>query len=184
MIDLTQYRRRATHEVRIGACTIGGTHPVAVQSMSNTDTRDTAACVAQIERIARAGAPIVRLTAQGVREAENLRDITERLRADGNTTALVADIHFLPEAAAVAAQYVDKVRINPGNYRLDRGELEALVARCREPGASRCASASTTARSRSASSTSGATRPKGWWPQPWSFCTSAAARRSTRWSSR
>ena len=116
MIDLTQYRRRATHEVRIGACTIGGTHPVAVQSMTNTDTRDTAACVAQIERIARAGAPIVRLTAQGVREAENLRDITERLRADGNTTALVADIHFLPEAAAVAAQYVDKVRINPGNY--------------------------------------------------------------------
>ena len=134
MIDLTQYRRRATHEVRIGACTIGGTHPVAVQSMTNTDTRDTAACVAQIERIARAGAPIVRLTAQGVREAENLRDITERLRADGNTTALVADIHFLPEAAAVAAQYVDKVRINPGNYRLDRGELEALVARCRERG--------------------------------------------------
>ena len=104
MIDLTQYRRRATHEVRIGACTIGGTHPVAVQSMTNTDTRDIAACVAQIERIARAGAPIVRLTAQGVREAENLRDITERLRADGNTTALVADIHFLPEAAAVAAQ--------------------------------------------------------------------------------
>ena len=134
MIDLTQYRRRATHEVRIGACTIGGTHPVAVQSMTNTDTRDIAACVAQIERIARAGAPIVRLTAQGVREAENLRDITERLRADGNTTALVADIHFLPEAAAVAAQYVDKVRINPGNYRLDRGELEALVARCRERG--------------------------------------------------
>ena len=134
MIDLTQYRRRATHEVRIGACTIGGTHPVAVQSMTNTDTRDTAACVAQIERIARAGAPIVRLTAQGVREAENLRDITERPRADGNTTALVADIHFLPEAAAVAAQYVDKVRINPGNYRLDRGELEALVARCRERG--------------------------------------------------
>jgi len=57
MIDLTQYRRRATHEVRIGACTIGGTHPVAVQSMTNPDTRDTAACVAQIERIARAGAP-------------------------------------------------------------------------------------------------------------------------------
>ena len=67
MIDLTQYRRRATHEVRIGACTIGGTHPVAVQSMTNTDTRDTAACVAQIERIARAGAPIVRLTAQALR---------------------------------------------------------------------------------------------------------------------
>ena len=72
MIDLTQYRRRATHEVRIGACTIGGTHPVAVQSMTNTDTRDIAACVAQIERIARAGAPIVRPTAPGGGGAVNL----------------------------------------------------------------------------------------------------------------
>lgn len=151
--------------------------------MTNTDTRDTAACVAQIERIARAGAPIVRLTAQGVREAENLRDITERLRADGNTTALVADIHFLPEAAAVAAQYVDKVRINPATTASTAANWKRSSPAAAS-GASRCASASTTARSRSASSTSGATRPKGWWPQPWSFCTSAAARRSTKWSSR
>ena len=184
MIDLTQYRRRATHEVRIGACTIGGTHPVAVQSMTNTDTRDTAACVAQIERIARAGAPIVRLTAQGVREAENLRDITERLRADGNTTALVADIHFLPEAAAVAAQYVDAMIFLCHPITASTAANWKRSSPAAASGASRCASASTTARSRSASSTSGATRPKGWWPQPWSFCTSAAARRSTRWSSR
>ena len=134
MIDLTQYRRRRTHEVRIGGCTIGGDRPVAVQSMTNTDTLDTAASVAQIERIARAGAPVVRLTAQGTRQAENLRNIVTRLRADGFPTAVVADIHFLPEAAAVAAQYVDKVRINPGNYRTDHGELQALIARCRQRG--------------------------------------------------
>ena len=83
MIDLTQYRRRATHEVRIGACTIGGTHPVAVQSMTNTDTNDTEACAAQIERIDRAGGKIVRLTAQGRREGENLENIVRQLRADG-----------------------------------------------------------------------------------------------------
>ena len=134
MIDLTQYRRHRTHEVRIGSCTIGGDRPVAVQSMTNTDTLDTAASVAQIERIARVGAPVVRLTAQGTRQAENLRNIVTRLRADGFPTAIVADIHFLPEAAAVAAQYVDKVRINPGNYRTDHGELQALIARCRQRG--------------------------------------------------
>ena len=133
MIDLTQYRRRPTHEVRIGACTIGGTQPVAVQSMTNTDTRDTAASVAQIERIARAGAPIVRLTAQGIREAENLRDIVAQLRADGYPTAVVADIHFLPEAAAVAAQYVDKVRINPGNIG-GEDRVKAVADACRQKG--------------------------------------------------
>lgn len=134
MIDLTRYRRRKTHEVRIGACTVGGDRPVAVQSMTNTATLDTAASVAQIERIARAGAPIVRLTAQGLREGENLRGIVEALRADGFSTAVVADVHFVPEVAAVAARYVDKVRINPGNYRTTHGELEALIARCRERG--------------------------------------------------
>ena len=134
MIDLTQYRRRATHEVRIGACTIGGTHPVAVQSMTNTDTNDTEASVAQIERIDRAGGHIVRLTAQGRREGENLGNIVRQLRADGFRTAVVADIHFVPEVAAVAAKYVDKVRINPGNYRTDHGEFEALIEQCRERG--------------------------------------------------
>jgi len=134
MIDLTQFRRRRSHEVRIGATVIGGDRPIAVQSMTNTDTADVPASIAQIERIARAGAPIVRLTARGVREAEALQRIVSGLRADGYPTAIVADIHFLPEAASVAARYVDKVRINPGNYRTDRGELEALVAQCRERG--------------------------------------------------
>ena len=133
-MNLSKFIRRRACEVRIGDVVIGGTHPVAVQSMTNTDTNDTAASVAQIERIDRAGGPIVRLTAQGRREGENLGSIVRQLRADGFSTAVVADIHFVPEVAAVAAQYVDKVRINPGNYRTDRGELEALIEQCRERG--------------------------------------------------
>ncbi len=102
--------------------------------MTNTDTNDTAASVAQIERIDRAGGKIVRLTAQGRREGENLENIVRQLRADGFRTAVVADIHFVPEVAAIAARYVDKVRVNPGNYRLDRGDLQSLIAQCRERG--------------------------------------------------
>ncbi len=133
-MNLSEYSRRTACEVRIGQVTIGGTNPVAVQSMTNTDTNDTAASVAQIRRIAAAGGNIVRLTAQGRREGENLRAIVEQLRKEGCDAAIVADIHFLPEVAAVAAKYVDKVRINPGNYRTDRGELEALIEQCRERG--------------------------------------------------
>lgn len=133
-MNLSEYKRRPTCEVRIGRVTIGGEHPVAVQSMTNTDTCDTAASVAQIERIDRAGGKIVRLTAQGRREGENLANIVRELRADGFDTAVVADIHFVPEIAAIAARYVDKVRINPGNYRTDHGEFEALVEQCRERG--------------------------------------------------
>ena len=134
-MDLTQYRRRATTEVRIGGVVIGGGRPVVVQSMTNTDTNDTEASAAQVVRIARAGGRIVRLTAQGPREAENLRHIARRVRELGCDAALVADIHFLPEAAAVAAQYADKVRINPGNYRNARGQFAALVELCRARGA-------------------------------------------------
>ncbi len=133
-MNLSKFERRPTREVRIGKVTVGGKNPIAVQSMTNTDTNDTEACVAQIARIARAGGPIVRLTAQGRREGENLANIARRVRKEGLGTALVADIHFLPEVAAIAALSVEKVRINPGNYRNDRGELETLVARCRERG--------------------------------------------------
>lgn len=133
-MNLSKYMRRPSCEVRIGRVTIGGGHPVAVQSMINTDTNDTEASAAQIERIDCAGGKIVRLTAQGRREGENLANIVRRVREDGFSTAIVADIHFLPEVAAVAAQYVDKVRINPGNYRTEHGEFEALIARCRERG--------------------------------------------------
>ena len=133
-MNLSKYTRRVSCEVKIGATTIGGNHPIAVQSMTNTATADVEASVAQIERIADAGAPIVRLTAQGKREGEALRDIVAQVRKEGYPTAIVADIHFVPEIASIAAESVDKVRINPGNYRTSGGELEALIEKCRKRG--------------------------------------------------
>ncbi|MFO7574242.1 MAG: (E)-4-hydroxy-3-methylbut-2-enyl-diphosphate synthase [Bacteroidales bacterium] len=103
-------------EVRIGDLMLGGDNPVRLQSMTNTDTNDTAASLAQCIRIIEAGADMVRLTAQGVREAENLAVIKRELRRAGFTTPLIADIHFNPAAAETAARIVEKVRINPGNY--------------------------------------------------------------------
>ncbi len=115
-VDLYNYSRRETSEVNIGATPLGGGNPIRVQSMTNTCTLDTGACVAQIKRIVAAGGEYVRLTAQGTREAENLRNINAALRADGCLVPLIADIHFNPNVADVAALYVEKVRINPGNY--------------------------------------------------------------------
>lgn len=133
-MNLTKFSRRQSIEVTVGTTKIGGCNPIAVQSMTNTATADVAASVAQIERIADAGAPIVRLTAQGKAEGEAFAQIMPALRANGYNTAIVADIHFVPQIAAIAAQYVDKVRINPGNYRTDGGELEALIEQCKERG--------------------------------------------------
>lgn len=116
------YQRRKTREVRIGNVVIGGNNPVAVQSMTCTSTLDTPGSVAQIERIADAGGDIVRLTAQGVKEAENLAEIRKAVRADGYSVPLVADIHFNPKAALAAASNVEKVRINPGNF-VDPGRV-------------------------------------------------------------
>lgn len=116
MIDLFNYHRRASSVVHIGAIDIGGDNPVRIQSMTTTDTNDTEACVAQAERIIKAGGELVRLTTQGVREAENLKNINAGLRSDGFSTPLVADVHFNPRVADVAARYAEKVRINPGNY--------------------------------------------------------------------
>lgn len=115
-MDYFNYSRREAREVHIGATPMGGANPIRVQSMTNTPTMDTKACVAQAIRIIRAGGEYVRLTAPGVREAENLKDIEEGLHAAGYTTPLIADIHYTPKAADVAACYVEKVRINPGNY--------------------------------------------------------------------
>ena len=95
---------------------MGGSNPIRIQSMTNTATQDTEACVAQAKRIVDAGGEYVRLTAQGIKEAENLMNINAALRQDGYMVPLVADIHFNPKVADVAAQYVEKVRINPGNY--------------------------------------------------------------------
>lgn len=108
--------RRKTSEVKIGGICIGGNNPIAVQSMTSTSTMDTDGSVAQIKRIADAGAELVRLTAQGVREAANLSVIKSSLRSGGYGIPLVADIHFNPNAAFEAAKHVEKVRINPGNF--------------------------------------------------------------------
>ena len=133
-MNLSKYSRREAHEVNIGGVKIGSLHPIQVQSMTNTPTADTPLSVAQVKRIANAGAGIVRLTAQGRKEGENLENVVRELREDGYSTAIVADIHFVPEVASIAARYVDKVRINPGNYRTSNGELEALIEQCRERG--------------------------------------------------
>ena len=108
--------RRTTHEVRVGNIGIGGSNPIRVQSMTNTSTMDTEACVQQILRIVEAGGEIVRLTTQGTREAENMGVIRARLRELGCNVPLVADVHFNPAVAEVAARHCEKVRINPGNY--------------------------------------------------------------------
>jgi (E)-4-hydroxy-3-methylbut-2-enyl-diphosphate synthase len=100
----------------VGNIEIGGNNPIRIQSMATTDTNDTEASVAQAKRIIDAGGELVRFTTQGTREAENMKNISARLKADGYTTPLVADVHFTAHTADVAAQYCEKVRINPGNY--------------------------------------------------------------------
>ena len=116
MTDLFNYRRRQTTAVSIGNTPLGGEWPIRIQSMTTTPTTDTEASVAQAKRIADAGGEYVRLTTQGVKEAENLRNINAALRAEGYEVPLVADVHFNPKVAEVAALYAEKVRINPGNY--------------------------------------------------------------------
>ena len=108
--------RRKTVEVQVGNLPMGGDNPVRVQSMTTVSTMDTEGCIAQIKRIVDAGGEYVRLTTQGVREAENLKNIKEGLHRDGYDVPIIADVHFNANVADVAALYADKVRINPGNY--------------------------------------------------------------------
>lgn len=110
------YNRRKSSVTKVGNITIGGNSPIRVQSMTTTQTTDTEACVEQAIRIINAGGELVRLTTQGTREAENLQNIKLSLVDRGFNTPLVADVHFNPNVADVAAKYVEKVRINPGNY--------------------------------------------------------------------
>ena len=110
------YIRRKSSVCNVAQVAIGGDNPIRIQSMTNTNTNDTEGSVAQIKRIVDAGADIVRLTAQGTKEALNLANIKQNLRADGYDVPLVADIHFNANVADVAAGIVEKVRINPGNY--------------------------------------------------------------------
>ncbi|MBX6380136.1 MAG: (E)-4-hydroxy-3-methylbut-2-enyl-diphosphate synthase [Thermoflavifilum aggregans] len=114
--SLTRYQRLPTREVKIGDLPLGNFHPIRIQTMTTTDTMDTEATVAQCIRCIEAGAELVRITAPSIREAENLLNIKKALRQRGYHTPLVADIHFTPNAAEVAARIVEKVRINPGNY--------------------------------------------------------------------
>ncbi len=113
---MSVYTRRKTVPVRVGNTAIGGSNPIRLQSMTTTATMDTQGCIEQAIRIIEAGGELVRMTTQGTREAENMRLIREGLTARGYNTPLVADVHFNPAVADVAARYVEKVRINPGNY--------------------------------------------------------------------
>jgi (E)-4-hydroxy-3-methylbut-2-enyl-diphosphate synthase len=123
--SLTSYKRIHTRPVKVGNLIIGGGHPIRVQTMTTTDTMDTEATVAQVIRCIEAGAELVRVTAPSKKEAENLANIKALLHSKGYTTPLVADIHFTPNAAEIAARIVEKVRVNPGNY-VDKKKFEQI----------------------------------------------------------
>src|SRR5678816_1740809 len=128
--SLTEYKRLRTKEVKIGDLLLGNpdsyrSHPIRVQTMTTTDTMDTIATVEQFIRCIEAGAELVRITAPSKREAENLLHIKNELRSRGYNTPLVADIHFTPNAAEIAARIVEKVRVNPGNYA-DKKKFEHI----------------------------------------------------------
>ena len=114
--SLTKYSRFETREVRVGEIGVGGTNPIRIQSMTTTDTMDTKGTIDQSIRMIKAGCEIVRITAPSIKEAKNLKEIKDGIRAKGFNNPIVADIHFTPNAAEIAARIVEKVRINPGNY--------------------------------------------------------------------
>jgi len=121
--SLTEYSRYKTREVKIGDVPLGGNNPIRIQSMTITDTMNTSATVEQTIRMVEAGCEYVRITAPSINEARNLENIKKELRAQGCTVPLIADIHFTPNAAELAARIVEKVRINPGNY-VDKKKFE------------------------------------------------------------
>lgn len=114
--SLSSYKRLETLEVKIGDLLLGNHHPIRIQTMTTTDTMDTIATVEQSIRCIEAGAELVRITAPSKNEALNLQNIKDELRKRGYNTPLVADIHFTPNAAEIAARIIEKVRVNPGNY--------------------------------------------------------------------
>ncbi len=124
-VSLEKYTRLQTREVKIGDLRMGNGHPILVQTMTTTDTMDTQATVEQSIRCIEAGAQLVRITAPSKKEAENLQNIKDELRKRGYNTPLVADIHFTPNAAEIAARIVEKVRVNPGNY-VDKKKFEQI----------------------------------------------------------
>src|SRR6266480_5874307 len=123
--SLTEFKRLKTLEVRIGDLLLGNFNPIRIQTMTTTDTMDTIATVEQSIRCIEAGSELIRITAPSKNEAENLLNIKNELRKRGYTTPIVADIHFTPNAAEIAARIVEKVRVNPGNY-VDKKKFELL----------------------------------------------------------
>ncbi len=123
--SLTEYKRLATREVRVGDLLLGNFNPIRIQTMTTTDTMDTKATVEQSIRCIEAGSELIRITAPSKREAENLFNIKNELRKRGYAIPLVADIHFTPNAAEIAARIVEKVRVNPGNY-VDKKKFELI----------------------------------------------------------
>lgn len=123
--SLTQYSRLKTREVHIGDIPLGGLNPIRIQSMTTTDTMNTAATVEQSIRMIEAGCDYVRITAPSLNEAQNLKNIKDELKKRGYKTPLIADIHFTPNAAELAARIVEKVRVNPGNY-VDKKKFQTL----------------------------------------------------------
>ncbi len=123
--SLTSYKRLQTREIKIGDLLLGNGNPIRIQTMTTTDTMDTAATVAQTIRCIEAGAELVRITAPSKKEAEHLLVIKNELRKQGYTTPLVADIHFTPNAAEIAARIIEKVRVNPGNY-VDKKKFDLI----------------------------------------------------------
>ena len=123
--SLTEYKRLKTREVKIGDLLLGNFHPIRVQTMTTTDTMDTMATVEQSIRCIEAGSELIRITAPSKNEAENLLNIKNELRKRGYTTPIIADIHFTPNAAEIAARIIEKVRVNPGNY-VDKKKFEQI----------------------------------------------------------
>src|SRR3990170_5689196 len=123
--SLTKYSRYKTREVFVGDIPLGGDNPIRIQSMTTTNTMDTLATVEQTIRMVNSGCEYVRITAPSKSEAENLANIKKELRAKGFNVPLIADIHFTPNAAEIAARIVEKVRVNPGNY-IDKKKFEFI----------------------------------------------------------
>ena len=125
--DLTRYERQKTWEVKIGGLPVGGDNPIRIQTMTDTDSADTEATVDQLVKIIKAGADYVRVTVKSTTDAENLKNIKAELLARGFETPLIADIHFNPKLAEIAAKNISKVRINPGNFYDKRAQFKNKV---------------------------------------------------------
>eukprot|EP01035_Chromulina_nebulosa_P001670 gene1670-2248_t len=123
--SLTSYKRLKTKEVKIGNLLLGNGNPIRIQTMTTTDTMDTIGTVEQTIRCIEAGAELVRITAPSKKEAENLKNIKDELNRRGYYVPLIADIHFTPNAAEIAARIIEKVRVNPGNY-VDKKKFEQI----------------------------------------------------------